>query len=289
MLQSMPKLFTAVTVCFFLAGAAGVVHAGQESPGPWPEGRDAVILHSAAQHLTQFDGVGGSPGTPGDFEEGTFDDEWDDEWDEEEFQPGPTIADPIEPFNRVMFTFNDRLYFWVLKPVARGYEFVVPAKLRRGVSNFFNNIQYPIRFVNNVFQGKFMNAVLESERFFINTAFGGLGLADLSDRHPELKIPEEDTGQTLGVYGLGNGFYIVWPVLGPSTLRDSFGKVGDYFLYPLTYVEPWEVTTAAGVGERVNEVSFRIGDYESIKEASLDPYEAVKDGYIQFRTNQVEK
>jgi phospholipid-binding lipoprotein MlaA len=198
------------------------------------------------------------------------------------------VADPLEPWNRAMFTFNDKLYFWVLKPVARGYGAVLPETVRRGVGNFFYNIRFPIRFVNNILQGKFKSGALEFERFFINTFFGGLGLADLSDRHPELRVPREDTGQTLGKYGLGNGIYIVWPLLGPSTLRDSVGLAGDFFLDPLNYLEPTEAATGAKVGDRVNVVSFSIGEYEAIKGAAFDPYIAIRDGYIQYRQNQIE-
>jgi phospholipid-binding lipoprotein MlaA len=199
------------------------------------------------------------------------------------------VADPLEPLNRVMFTFNDRLYFWVLKPAAKGYSAVVPETVRRGVGNFFYNIRFPIRFVNNILQGKFMSAALEFDRFFINTFFGGLGLADLSDRHPELRVPREDTGQTLGKYGFGNGIYIVWPLLGPSTLRDSVGLAGDFFLDPLSYVDPSDAATGAKVGDRVNVVSFSIGEYEAIKAAAFDPYVAIRDGYIQYRQSQIEK
>jgi phospholipid-binding lipoprotein MlaA len=210
-------------------------------------------------------------------------------FDDEEYGPTTLVADPLEPINRAMFTVNDRLYFWVLKPVARGYNAVLPEKVRRGVGNFFYNARFPIRLVNNLLQGKFKSAALESERFFINTFFGGLGLADLSDRHPELRITREDSGQTLGSYGLGNGFYIVWPLLGPSTLRDSVGLVGDYFLDPVNYLDPREASLSAKSGDTMNTISNSLGEYESIKEAALDPYIAVRDGYIQYRQNLVDQ
>jgi phospholipid-binding lipoprotein MlaA len=210
-------------------------------------------------------------------------------FDEGEQSPVSVVADPFEPFNRAMFSVNDRLYFWVLKPVARGYNAVLPARVRRGVGNFFYNARFPIRLVNNLFQGKFKSAALESERFFLNTFFGGLGLADLSDRHPELRVSAEDTGQTLGSYGLGNGFYIVWPVIGPSTLRDSVGRAGDYFLDPLSYLDAQEAEYGAKAGDQINSISSSLGEYESIKQAALDPYIAVRDGYIQYRNNLVNR
>ena len=100
------------------------------------------------------------------------------------------------------------------------------------------------------------------------------------------RLPEpsaEDTGQTLGKWGLGPGFYIVWPVLGPSSLRDSVGKVGDYFLDPVNYVDPHTLATGLKVEEKVNSVSLRLGEYEDLKEASLDPYVAFKNAYYQYR------
>jgi phospholipid-binding lipoprotein MlaA len=213
------------------------------------------------------------------------------DWDlfDDEQRLERVIADPLEPFNRAMFAVNDRLYFWAVKPTARAYSAVVPARVRRGVGNFFSNAQYPIRLVNNLLQSNFKGALLESERFFLNTVFGGLGLADLSEILPELRVPAVDMGQTLGRYGFGSGIYIVWPVLGPSTMRDSAGFVGDFFLDPTTYLSPWE--TAYGVkGTRaLNSASFSLGEYESIKEASLDPYIAVREGYVQYRQNQVER
>ena len=150
-----------------------------------------------------------------------------------------TIADPLEPFNRAMFHFNDKLYFWVLKPVAQGYKKVVPEAPRVGVNNFFSNLRFPIRFVSCLLQADFSGAATEFGRFAVNTIWGVGGLLDPASSK-QLNIPkkEADLGQTLGVYGLGQGFYIVWPILGPSSARDSIGIVGDYFLYPVSYIQP---------------------------------------------------
>jgi phospholipid-binding lipoprotein MlaA len=107
----------------------------------------------------------------------------------------------------------------------------------------------------------------------------------------QLNIPknEADLGQTLGVYGLGQGFYIVWPILGPYSARDSIGIVGDYFLYPASYLTPWYDGLAVRAYEEVNDTSLRIGDYEFIKEAAIDPYVALRDAYAQYRQKKVEK
>jgi len=123
----------------------------------------------------------------------------------------------------------------------------------------------------------------------INSTVGVLGFGDPAKRWPELSPSEEDLGQTLATYGIGDGFYIVWPILGPSTLRDSVGMVGDWFLDPTFYVEPLEAYLAVWTVENVNETSFRIGDYESFKEAAIDPYIALRHAYIQNRKKKVEE
>ena len=200
------------------------------------------------------------------------------------------IADPLEPFNRAMFHFNDKLYFWVLKPVAQGYKAVVPEVARVGVKNFFTNIAFPVRFVNCLLQANIGGAARELGRFALNTLGGFGGLFDPAS-HPDVDIAkqDEDFGQTLGVYGIGQGFYINWPVLGPSSPRDTLGFAGDFFLYPITYYysDSWVVSGALRAGEKVNDVSLRIGDYESLKEAAIDPYVAIRDAYVQYRFNKV--
>lgn len=198
-----------------------------------------------------------------------------------------TVSDPLVSWNRLMFHFNDKLYFWVLKPVAKGYRAVFPAPVRTGVKNFFFNITTPIRFASCLLQGKLGPAGRELGRFFINSTIGVLGFGNPARDFPKFNPPQEDLGQTLGVYGLGNGLYIVWPVLGPSTLRDSVGMVGDYFLDPVNYVTPWWDSAAIDGVDTINSTSFRIGDYEALKSAALDPYEALRDAYIQNRQTLV--
>jgi phospholipid-binding lipoprotein MlaA len=201
------------------------------------------------------------------------------------------IADPLEPFNRAMYHFNDKLYFWVLKPLAQGYQKVVPEVARVGVSNFFTNLASPIRFVNCLLQGNFRGAASELGRFAVNTLWGIGGLLDLASSE-ELKLSKQDGdfGQTLGVYGLGQGFYIHWPILGPSSPRDTIGKVGDFFLYPLTYLTAsWETFAGIWIYDKVNATSLSIGDYESLQEAAIDPYVAVRDAYVQYRLKKVNR
>lgn len=206
---------------------------------------------------------------------------------EKETQAGPPeVADPLQGFNRAMFTVNDRLYFWVLKPVGQGYAAVVPETGRIGVRNFFRNIFFPIRFVNSVLQFKLLGAERELARFIINTG-SSLGFADIAYNQLQVAPSDEDFGQTLAFYGLDDGFYIVWPLLGPSSLRDTAGRVGDWPLSPLGYVEPWYVPLAARGVDVINSTSLRIGEYEALKDASVDPYAALRNAYIENRWEQV--
>jgi len=197
------------------------------------------------------------------------------------------VADPIEGLNRVMFQFNDTLYFWFLKPVAQTYRLLLPAPIRIGVKNFFHNLTTPVRLGNCVLQGKLDQAGVELTRFLMNSTLGILGFGNPAQKHPGLVSQNEDLGQTFGAYGIGSGFYIVWPFLGPSTLRDSVGFLGDRFLNPITYIEPPEASWGLYGYKFVNNTTFRIGDYEALKEASLDPYAVIRDAYIQNRKKDI--
>lgn len=204
---------------------------------------------------------------------------------------GPTIADPIEPWNRAMYHFNDKFYFWLLKPVGQGYKYVIPETFRIIFSNFYENIMMPVRFVNNLLQGKPDYAGRELVRFVINSTVGVAGFRDCAKDCFGITGRKADLGQTLGKYGIGSGFYIVWPVVGPSSPRDTFGLVGDHFLKPVTYLSSNLLdpgTIALNVHEKVNDFSFHIGDYEILKEASIDPYIAIRDAYVQYRKKLIE-
>ncbi|MBC2712819.1 MAG: VacJ family lipoprotein [Desulfosarcina sp.] len=225
-----------------------------------------------------------------------FDDDGDDIYDDEG-ELLETVADPISGFNRAMFVFNDKIYFWVLKPVAIGYRAVIPSPVRVSIKNVFYNLLMPVRLVNCLLQGKGKAAEGEFGRFVANTTVGVLGLFNPAKDYPELNPPEEDLGQTLGTYSIGNGFYIVWPVFGPSTLRDTVGSIGDWALNPFQFMQLVNVDAGAltsgttnvivyGV-RTVNDTSFRIGDYEALKNAALDPYEAFRDAYIQNRNSRI--
>lgn len=209
---------------------------------------------------------------------------------EDEFAEGTIgVADPLEPFNKIMYCVNDKLYFWVLKPIAQAYKDVTPEPARIGIRNFFHNLATPIRFVNCLLQGKGTAAGTELHRFAVNTTAGVLGFGDPARSELNLLPAEEDLGQTLAVYGLGNGFYIVWPFFGPSTVRDSVGRVGDQFLNPTRYVEPAELSIGVSAVKITNESSFRIGEYEALKSAALEPYVAMREAYIQYRNRQIQE
>ncbi len=199
------------------------------------------------------------------------------------------IDDPLEPWNRLMFNVNDTLYFWVFKPCAQTYKAVVPEPARTGVRNFFHNVTTPVRYVNCLLQGKGDSADTELHRFLVNTTVGILGFGDPARDQYGLEPIEEDLGQTLGIHGLDQGFYIVWPLLGPSTVRDSLGMAGDAFLNPVCYVEPWETSVYISAGKGINEGSFHIGEYEDFKSAALEPYVAMREAYIQYRNKKIQE
>lgn len=198
-----------------------------------------------------------------------------------------SIADPLEPWNRVVFRFNDKLYFWVLKPAAQGYKAVVPDPVRLGIRNFFHNLSAPIRIVNCFLQGKMEDTADEMARFVYNSTFGIAGFMDLAKDNPKLNPPEEDFGQTLAVMGIGNGCYIVWPVFGASTVRDTFGLGGDWLLTPTSYMDDTLVEVGVDALDIVNRTSFKLGDYEALKSAAIDPYVSLRNAYIQYRENRI--
>ncbi len=199
------------------------------------------------------------------------------------------INDPLEPFNRAMFHFNDKLYFWLLKPFSQGYGFVVPKPARSAVSRMYDNVKAPIRILNNLLQGKFHNATVELARFVTNSTAGVAGMFEVASKIDDLPPHKEDLGQTFGVWGMGHGFYLVLPFLGPSSGRDALGWVGDRIVHPLTWVEPWELSLGFTVHETVNYFSLHIGDYEVLKKAAVDPYLALRNGFVQYRKKAVEE
>lgn len=237
----------------------------------------------------QIDGEPGS--SKGDFDEfgsgGGF--EGFDEFDTGSDSGRKDIYDPLSGYNRFMTRVNDKLYFWVLKPAASGYAAVTPKLVRKAVNKFFNNLGYPVRFVNNMLQFKIRRAGVETARFVVNTTLGIAGFADPAERWLDLEPYPEDFGQTLGVYGVGEGFYLVLPFFGPSNLRDSLAKIPDVFLDPLYYLEPSEASIGLGIYDRINYTSLHLGEYESLKKDAVDWYVFMRSAYNQNRETKIKE
>jgi phospholipid-binding lipoprotein MlaA len=206
----------------------------------------------------------------------------------EDYEEGEVISDPLEPFNRAVFVFNDRLYFLVIKPLAQGYANLVPEDFRVVIKNFFHNITAPVRVINCLLQGKVKDAANEVLRFSINTTVGVFGLAPVAESFG-IKGKEEDFGQTLAVYGVGQGPYLVLPIIGPSSLRDLVGTATDAFLDPLNHISRLETVAAIQSYKYINKTSLHLGEYEELKASALDPYTALKDAYVQYRDEEVKK
>jgi phospholipid-binding lipoprotein MlaA len=203
---------------------------------------------------------------------------------------GLKVSDPLEGYNRFIFSFNDKLYFYILKPVAQGYKNIMPEDARRSVKRFFLNLATPIRLANCLLQGKFNGAGIELYRFSVNTTIGIAGFLDPAYNVCGLTRYDEDSGQTLGRYGIGHGMYIVWPILGPSSIRETFGTIADMFLDPLYYVD-LNLFESAGIEayQIINTTSLKIGEYEDFKKSAIDPYTSLKNAYLQNRESAVKQ
>jgi phospholipid-binding lipoprotein MlaA len=201
------------------------------------------------------------------------------------------VRDPIEPFNRGMFWFNDKPYFYLFKPIARGLR-ILPEGSRESVDNFFSNLTTPIRFTNALLQLKFRAAGTEAGRFVINTILGIGGIFDYARRYFDLYKTNEDFRQTLGHYGVGPGPYLVLPLLGPSHPRDGLGLVPDAYIDPINWwladSQFWPVV-GIHAGVRVNKLALDKDTYEAITEEQFDPYIFVWDAYMQRRSKLVGK
>lgn len=198
------------------------------------------------------------------------------------------ISDPLEPMNRVFFEFNDVLYEWVLKPVTDGYIWIFPLELRQSFGNFFSNIAMPIRLLNSLLQGNLEQSGIVVQRFLINSTLGVYGFADIADVEFGIKETRADFGQTLGKWGVGEGFYLLWPVIGPSTVRGSVGRVVDTFSHPLPYVNDNQIFEISYyTTDRVNNLSLNPDAYEDLKRFSVDPYVAARQAYYEYRRSLI--
>ena len=194
--------------------------------------------------------------------------------------------DPLEPLNRGIYTFNDGVDSLLIKPAAIAYTQFLPEWLRTGVGNFFSNINDVIVVVNDLLQLKLAQAGSDVGRLAVNTTVGVLGLFDMATGMG-LEKHEEDFGQTLGYWGLGDGPYIVLPILGPSSARDTVGWVGDFYMWPVTYVEDDSTRNVLVAVRIVSGRADLLSASKILETAALDPYAFVRDAYLQRRRNLV--
>ncbi len=286
--------------CLGLAGCADkqgsklVSDPAKVAPAEQPQADDTVAQSPAAIQQEKVEGLeDDSPVNDANAEYTDFEDDFDKEYQ----SSAQSIADPLEPLNRFWFTFNDYVFSYVWRPVSIGYNAVVPKPVRTGVSNFFYNLKFPLRFVNDLLQGKFLAAGVEFSRFVGNTAFGLGGVFDVTSHQKAAAVTHpEDFGQTLGYWGFGHGIYIVWPLFGPSTLRDSVGMAGDYFCDPITYIDPWflpyshpelEWVTWSAWGLRTLSITAATADsYFELRDSAFEPYTAFRNAYVQHRNDE---
>jgi len=209
-----------------------------------------------------------------------------------------SIMDPLSGYNRIMTSFNDKALIYVVEPISEGYASITPEPIRKSVSNFVHNIQFPIRFANNLLQGKFQNSSDELERFIINTIAGVGGLFDPAKTYKNIPAHNEDFGQTLGHYGVGAGFHVVLPFLGPSNVRDIVGLTADAYTSPLQYQknlkkykipDDYPQSIAIYAAQMINKNSLHLGAYESLKKDAIDLYPFLRDVYEQKRSSDIKE
>ena len=200
----------------------------------------------------------------------------------------PPESDPWEGFNESMFEFNRKVDRWFLKPVATGYDKVLPDPVQTGIKNAINNVDVVRRLLNNLLQLKLLGAGKELARFTINSTIGVAGLVDVAKLGFGIEQSDEDTGQTFGVWGIGPGPYLVLPFLPVMSVRDGVGLIFDKAMNPLTYVSIFVdgaefVSMGVFALNAVNERSLNLDTFEQIEETVIDLYSAVRNGYLQTR------
>ncbi|MDR2100873.1 MAG: VacJ family lipoprotein [Campylobacteraceae bacterium] len=221
--------------------------------------------------------------------------------DEDDFESEFAAAeefDPLSGYNRVMTGFNDVTYRYVLVPTAKGYAKVVPLGARSSINNFFDNLLFPVRFTNNLLQGKFINTLDETKRFIINTTVGFLGFANVAGEIYDIKEHNEDFGQTLGFWGVPAGPHIVLPILGSSNVRDIGGYAVDTIINPLSYAEwkgdvnlldnSWQ-DSGVNAFKTLNSAADFAPMYETLTKDAIDLYPFLKNMYEQRRDKLIKE
>ncbi len=197
--------------------------------------------------------------------------------------------DPWEPFNDKTFSFNRQFDRFLLKPVATVWDVVVPDPVQEGLKNALTNVGVARRVVNNILQLNFEGAGREVARFVINSTLGVAGFFDVAKSAFGIEKSDRDTGQTLGVWGVEQGPYLVLPFLPPLTIRDGIGFVADVALDPLVYFAPFAALAGRTGATVVNDRSINLELYESVQETTLDLYSAVRNAYLQRRAKAVKE
>lgn len=209
-----------------------------------------------------------------------------DPFDDKNSEP---VYDPWETFNASMFSFNHSVDRYVLRPIAWGYDNVLPDPLQLAVGRAIDNVRVVRRLLNNLLQGKFQEAGVELGRFLINSTVGFAGFFDVAQDQLDLAAPpEEDTGQTLGVHGVRPGPYVILPLLPPMTVRDGVGLLGDVLLDPLSYVLPFSPQASIRGTEIVNDRAQHLELFEGVEQSTLDLYGAVRSAYFQRRAKAIQ-
>lgn len=205
----------------------------------------------------------------------------------DKFHQATVIPDPLEPVNRAVLQFNTGLDIILIEPLSSAYIFLLPEVVRDSVQNFFRNLRSPLYVANNVLQGDFGDAGVGAARFVINSTVGVGGLFDVA-ANQGLGFEPEDFGQTLASWGVGDGFYIVWPILGPSSLRDSVGSFADSTANPwriLAFARDEEALYFIGSGvEALDQRSRLLTSIRDLRGNSLDYYSSLKSVYEQRRS-----
>jgi phospholipid-binding lipoprotein MlaA len=214
--------------------------------------------------------------------------------DLDEYGDTVKVADPIEPANRGVFWVNHYLYKFAVRPLTKVYQTVLPKPVRTAVHNVYDNAEYPVRVVNHLLQGKPGRADLETRKFLLNSTAGVGGIFKVSDRFPSLaEVPSADTGQTFAKWGIGHGAYVVLPVIGPRSVRDTVGLAGDVALNPLTWVPIGGVAQAISIPlstpNTVRNMDSRLNAYDAATENAVDPYISLRGSYIQYRERAASK
>ncbi|TAL12760.1 MAG: VacJ family lipoprotein [Nitrospirae bacterium] len=195
--------------------------------------------------------------------------------------------DPWESYNEPVFKFNYKLDKYVVKPFAKGYNLFIGDGEKQVITNVFDNVAMPKRFINSLLQGKFGGAGREMARFLINTTLGGAGMTDVAKYQFGIERSDEDTGQTFATWGWDRSRYFVVPLLSPLTVRDTVGYVFDLALDPINYFIPLGASVGKTAEDKLNYRAQNVETFEAVEEGTLDLYSAVRNAYLKKREKQI--